>query len=714
MKVLKRSGKLEPINMANVRKQSIPACAGLVGVSHDELEATAMVMFRDGIPSKEIQEGLIKTALYKVDVDAPNWTYVAARLKLYDMYHEVKHSYGVQNVSGQVYNAVTYRDYLKKLTTINDNGLLSYVDVIDVFDLEAIEAAIVPERDLLFNYLGIESLAKRYQISFKGKLLELPQHLFMSVAMFLAQDEKEPTQWAIKFYNMMSKLEALQGTPTLSNGRKRGGSCFSCFVGTMEDDIVSIFDGYKTQALISKGGGGIGWDWTRVRAQGGTIQNNPGAAGGPIPGLKIENDIAVWVDQLGTRKGAINISMETWHLNFGDYLDVKKNGGEEARRCKELFITASLSDEFMRRVEKEQPWTMFDPYDTPDLPDLWGEEFEKRYLEYEQGFLNGTMNFTNKPVTIKNAKDLMKKIIGYYWDIGNPFLFFKDTVNREHKNKELGIIRSANLCMEFLNPVSGDDELAVCNLGSINLSKINSTEDIERVIPILMRSLDNVIDLSAYPVPQAEATQKHRRSVGIGVAGEAHMLANMKIMYGSEEHLTLIDRIYGDIERVIQETTRALGAEKGTWCEASLDRNAYTSCIAPTSSISIIMDTSTSCEAVFERKWTEENVMGLINVTAPGLSPDNWEYYVPAYDVDQKDNVRATARRQKKIDMGISHNFYWTPGITKGIEVYETIMLAWKLKLKTTYYLRTESPKLVDEDAEVVKDNEIACFGCGG
>lgn len=711
MQVQKKDGRFEDIDIQNIRKETIPACDGL-GLSHEELELDADISFSDGMKTSDVQEILIKTALKKVEIDTPNWTYAAARLSLYEVYHSVKRTYFNSKVSGDAYKAITLREYCN----FNKNRL-SYFSKIDIFDLEVLNSHIDSLRDLQFNYFGIESLRNRYLMKTQNNIVELPQHMFMSLAMFLAQNEKEPTEWAIKFYHMMSLFEAIPATPTLSNGRKKDGSCFSCFVGSTPDNIEGIFDAYKSQALISKNGGGIGWDWTRVRAMGGIIQDYPGAAGGIVPFLKIENDIAVAVDQLSVRLGAINIFCETWHKDFLMFLDMKKNAGEESRRAKELFLSSTMSDMFMERVRDNGDWTMFDPYDVRVLTEVWGDEFKDKYIGFENTLKENPEFFTNAPVVIK-AKGLMKKIIGYYWDTGMPSLSFKDTINRDHNNPELGIIRSANLCMEFLNPVT-EDEIAVCNLGSINLSKINTEEDIARIAPIITRALDNVIDISGYPDDKAERTQMIRRSIGVGTAGEAEMIANMKIMYGEDEHLDVIDEVYGNIAKYVDEASIQLGKERGTWNENSEFRNAYRRCIAPTSSIAIIMDTSLSHEPVFGPIWAEENKMGIIKVTAPKINSENYPFYIDAYSVSQSKAVKATARRQKYVDMGISHNIYMSPDTTKGKDVFDIIMLAWEEGLKTTYYLRTGSKKLSASDADIdseisVRNTKVSCFGCGG
>lgn len=695
MKIKKRSGQLANLDISNIRKQTIPACEGL-GVSYETLELAANISFTNCMESKNIQQILIQSALNLTDVDKPNWIYVAGRLYLYDLYHRIKRTYKVVG-SGNVYDKVKFSDYVA-----HNSSKLSYNA--SLFDMKVLDDTINSELDLQFTYLGINTLEKRYLLKSNSNTLELPQHMLMSLACFLAQNEANPTHWAIKFYEVMSNLEFLPATPTLANGRKLKGNCFSCAVGTTPDNIEGIFDTFKTQAIGSKYGAGWGWDWTRVRALGGTIGDTPDVAGGLVPWLKIENDVAVAVDQLGVRLGAISVSVETWHKDFIDYLDLKKNSGEEKRRAKELFLAASCSDLFMNRVINGETWTMFDPFDTPDLAETFGTEFESRYIKYEELANSNPSFFTNKPTQI-NAKELWKKMQRYYWEVGGPELFFKDNVNNAHHNPALGIIRSSNLCKEVFLPTN-DNVVALCNLGSINLAKVNTVEDMERVIPIAMRMLDNVIDVTTYPIPFSEDNQKHTRAVGLGVAGEAELIANKQIMYGSSAHLDFIEDLYSNFEKISDQASKDLGTARGTWSQTSPYRNAYRRAIAPTSSVSIILGTTAGDEPVFDKVWYEENKMGNFKVTAPHINPNNFQFYVSPYDVNQDDMVRCGAVRQKHLDQGRSHNIYYRPGTT-GKQVFDTLILAWKLGYKSTYYLRSEGMK-------EIKDDKVACVGCAG
>ena len=369
MKVIKRNGRTEELDISKIKKYTSEAVEGLDNVSLSELEVDAKIQFRDNITTEEIQQTLIKTAVDKIDIDRPNWTFVAARLFLYDLYHKAT------GFSG--YNSL--QDYLIKAE--QEGRIL--LGLKEKYDLEDLNAYIKPERDMQFTYLGIKTLYDRYLIKDKnGKPIELPQQMFMAIAMFLAQNELDSQGWAKKFYDIISKFEVMLATPTLSNARTTRHQLSSCYVGSTPDNIEGIFDSYKEMALLSKFGGGIGWDWSKVRAMGGSIDGHKNAAGGIIPFLKVTNDIAVAVDQLGTRKGAIAVYIEPWHMDVSDFLDLRKNSGEERRRAHELFPALWINDLFMQRVEKNERWTLFDPADTPDLCDLYLDDFHTLYIFY--------------------------------------------------------------------------------------------------------------------------------------------------------------------------------------------------------------------------------------------------------------------------------------------------------------------------------------------
>ena len=781
--IKKRSGELTPLDITKIQKQTIAATKDLDGVSQSELEVDAHLQFIDGMSSADIQDALIKTAVNKIDIDVPNWTFVAARLFTFDLYHRV--GIVTSGSKGNPYSHIsTYLEYGKsegKLLPNLGNG----------FDLEKINNAIVPDRDFLFNYLGVKTLYDRYLIKDKnGDPIELPQHMFMAVAMFLAQNEDDSVKddVAIQFYNVISQFEVMLATPTLSNARTYRHQLSSCYIGSSPDNIEGIFDSYKEMGLLSKFGGGIGWDWNLIRAMGGDIDNTKSAAGGTVPFLKINNDVALAVDQLGTRKGAIAVYLEPWHADIEDFIDLKKNSGEERRRAHDLFPALWIGDDFMEAVESNSDWNLYDPA--------------------EPGVV----------VKSVKAKDLWKKILTSYFESGSPFLCFKDTANRANPNPHVGNIRSSNLCTEIFQNTEPnyylvklwiddgnsfllchendkvelldgtiklgkkvtsldtivsitdtknnikypnepakvycvekekvDGKTAVCNLASVNLSKINSQEDLERVVPIAVRMLDNVIDLNFYPLKKVKDTNLKSRAIGLGVMGEAQMLAEKQIMFGTQEHFNLIDEVMEHFSYYTIKASSDLAVEKGSypdfegsnwskgimpinianenakaltkrydicdWNELSEKvktdglRNGYLMAIAPTSSISILVGTTQAIEPVYKRKWFEENLSGLIPVVVPKLSPETWGYYTPAFEIDQLQVIKAAAIRQKWIDQGQSTNIFINPETTTGKILNDIYMLAWKLGLKSTYYLRSQSPEAKND----VADRSLECSGC--
>ncbi|RXJ68576.1 ribonucleoside-diphosphate reductase subunit alpha [Halarcobacter ebronensis] len=787
----KRNGRKEILDITKIQKMTIAATDGLDGVSQSELELDAQIKFIDGMSSSDIQDALIKTAVEKIDIDVPNWTFVAARLFLFDLYHRVGKS--THGIKGEPYCHL--KDYLK----YGKEAGRIIPSLGEGYDLDDLNDYIDPSRDFLFNYLGIKTLYDRYLIkNRKAQPIELPQQMFMAIAMFLAQHEENKQEKAKEFYDVVSKFEVMLATPTLSNARTNRHQLSSCYIGSSPDNIEGIFDGYKEMALLSKYGGGIGWDWNQIRALGGVIDDHKSAAGGTIPFLKITNDIAIAVDQLGTRKGAIAVYVEPWHMDISDFVDLKKNSGEERRRTHDLFPALWIPDLFMERIVEDSYWTLFDPYEVKDLSELYGDAFKAKYEEYERD-----ENVTKERV---KAKDLWKKILTSYFESGSPFLCFKDNANRANPNSHVGHIRSSNLCTEIfqntnpnhykiklefedgtiktyeeqdiivvdggqkkkankvtaLDSIDGkrvfivekekiDGDTAVCNLASINLGRVNTKEDLERVVPTAIRMLDNVIDLNFYPLRKVKATNLKSRSIGLGVMGESQMLAENKLVWGSNDHLKRIDSIMETISFNAIKASSELAVEKGiyptfqdsNWSkgimphdhspqavnalvekdlfDAGYDwdalrekvkkdgmRNGYLMAIAPTSSISILVGTTQAIEPVYKRKWYEENLSGLIPVVVPNLSPETWTYYTPAYEVDQLDIIRAAAIRQKWIDQGQSTNIFMSLDKASGKYLHEIYTLAWKLGLKSTYYLRSQSP----EAANDVEDRSMECSGC--
>ena len=791
IKITKRNGRQEFLDISKIQKNTVAATKDLDNVSQSELELDAHIKFVDGMSSADIQDTLIKTAVEKIDIDAPNWTFVASRLFLFDLYHKVgKVTHGIK---GNAYC------HLKDYIEFGQNAGRLIPGLESGYDLDELTEYIKPQRDFQFNYLGIKTLYDRYLIKNNdNEAIELPQQMFMAIAMFLAQNEDDKQNKAKEFYDVVSKFEVMLATPTLSNARTNRHQLSSCYIGSSPDNIEGIFDSYKEMALLSKFGGGIGWDWNSIRSLGGSIDGHKSAAGGTVPFLKITNDIALAVDQLGTRKGAIAVYLEPWHMDIVDFIDLKKNSGEERRRAHDLFPALWISDLFMQRIQEDSHWTLFDPFEVPDLASLNGDEFTAKYEEYEK----------NPSITKEQmkAKDLWKKVLTSYFESGSPFLCFKDNANKANPNPHTGFIRSSNLCTEIfqnttpnyykiklefedgsfvtydeeelvtvdsgitkkankvtaLDSLNGkrifivekekiDGDTAVCNLASVNLSKINTKEDIERVVPTAVRMLDNVIDLNFYPLKKVKVTNLKSRAIGLGVMGESQMLAENQLIWGSNDHLKKIDSIMEAISYNTIKASSSLAAEKGSYptyegsnwsqgimphdhapqavdallqkdlFDAGYDwdslrdtvksqgmRNGYLMAIAPTSSISILVGTTQAIEPVYKRKWFEENLSGLIPVVVPNLSPETWSYYTPSYEVEQKDIIKAAAVRQKWIDQGQSTNIFMSLDKASGRYLHEIYTLAWQLGLKSTYYLRSQSP----EAASDVEDRSMECVGC--
>lgn len=709
MKVQKRDGRLEELNIENIRKQTIPACEGLAGTSYEDLELSASILFTDGIKTSDIQKALINTAHNKISLDKPNWGFVAARLGFYDIYHTIKETYRIKE-SGDVYKHVTLQMYLDRAKHI----LSDFVNKYSKEDIEKLNSIIDSKKDMLFNYPGYRVLKDRYLLIDLGELIELPQHMIMTIAMFVAQNEEDKVYWASEFYKVISDLKFIPATPIQSNGRVKNGSTASCFLTSIADTSDSIFDSYKEIAFGSKVGGGWGVDVTRLRSLGSTIGHRLNAAGGAIPFIKILNDIALAVDQNGKRAGAFAIYMESWCIDFPDFLDMCKRSGEERRRGQDLFYAVSASDLFIKRIKENTKWTLFDPRDVPELSETWGEEFEKHYLQAEEDFLSGKRKFNPNTKQIEIA-DLVSKMMYNWVTEGKLFWFFKDTVNRAHEHKHLGIIRSSNLCCEITMPTD-ENRTAVCNLGSINLSRVESIEDLTKTSKLAARFLDDVIDVTEYHSERAEKTQKAMRSFGCGTIGEAEYIATRQIHYGSPEHIEVIKELYGTISNTLKETSIELAKERGS-CEAVPGiRNAYRMAIAPNTSTSLFAGSVASCEPIYAKETVEISKLGNYKVMAPNINIDNIAYYKNAFEIDQKVLIDTNAIRQQFIDMSISQSLYidatdymGTGRPVSAMDIIKLIIRAHSKGLKTLYYFRSKAKK---NDSAITGKGGITCSGC--
>ena len=691
MQVIKRDGSREDLNIENIRKQTIPACEGLKNVSYEELELSSQIAFQDSIKTSDIQQTLINTAISKVDIHCPDWTYVAQRLSLYDLYHNIKRLYNKVG-SGDVYEMVTLKDYIEFNKNILSDWYTKYTDE----EINELQKSIDNKRDLLFDNAGFGLMKRMYLAKNNGVISELPQYMHMAIAMFSMQNEPKDKRldYVKEYYDATSKLEFINATPINANARLKMGSYISCILTTVEDSTQSIMDIASEIAFSSRNGSGVGIDVTRIRSVGSKIGYNENAAGGKIPFMKIYNDIALAFDQNGKRQGAFAVSTESWDLEIYDFIDLRKTSGDERRRAHNLFMAVSYSDLHMKRATNNEDWVLFDPQDAKILTEVWGDEFEKEYIKLENRWKEHPEEFNKNTKQVK-ARDVIAYHFKSYCDIGFPYTIFKDNINRKNKYPEHGIIRQSNLCVEICQ-ITNSEWTGVCNLGSLNLARINQNNDLERVTKIVLRALDNFIDLTPYPSQKSRKFQDDNRACGVGSLGEAEYIANKQIYYGSDEHKIEIDRIWKCISESLYKHSSELGKEKGYSKIDPEHRNAYLMAIAPNSSSAIFAGTTNGLEPVYNKIWAEVNKNGQYLITAPGINLENFNYYQNAFEVDMIKQLEVNAIRGKYIDMSQSQNLFIKPDENNVISVSrlsKCFFTAWKLGVKTLYYCRTKAPK---------------------
>ena len=506
------------------------ACLGLDNVDEKRLAAEIKSATYEGISEKDLAESMLMTARTMVEKE-PNYSFVTARLLLNNLEKEVCTFLGVEEKKDR------NKMYKEALTKTIEKGIeLDFLNEdLKSFDLDKLGQAILEERDFQFTYLGLQTLYDRYFITSDETRYELPQVFFMRVAMGLALNEENKDERALEFYKLLSSFDYMSSTPTLFNSGTKRPQLSSCYLTTVPDDLSGIYGAIRDNALLSKWAGGLGNDWTNVRALGSKIKGTNGKSQGIVPFLKVSNDTAVAVNQGGKRKGAFCAYLECWHLDVEEFLDLRKNTGDDRRRTHDMNTANWIPDLFMKRLEKGEKWTLFSPSDVPELHDIYGKEFETKYTEYERKTEAGEI----KHFKTVEAKDLWRKILSMLFETGHPWVTFKDPCNIRSPQGHVGTVHSSNLCTEItLN--TNEDEIAVCNLGSINLpqhideGKIN-VEQLKSSVTTAIRMLDNVIDINYYPVPQAENSNKKHRPIGLGLMGFQDALYKLGISYDSEE-----------------------------------------------------------------------------------------------------------------------------------------------------------------------------------
>lgn len=744
--IKKRDGSSEKLSVEKTKKVIAFACDGVEGCSPEELELDAKLQFRDGMTTKEIQKTLIQTAIEKVIYTEDdgygnlvkkisiNWQYVASRLLIYDLYKEA--------AINRKYSHFGYGNFLQLVKMLVSKNLYGDYLLEHYTEDEIIELGeyIKSDRDKLFNYDGLNLLSKRYLVKgLNNEILELPQERFLIIAMHIAIPEKDKKiYYAKKFYDIMSMLKMTVATPTLANAGTPFYQLSSCFISTVGDNLWSIYDVNQKFAQVSKHGGALGIYMGKVRALNSDIRGNKNSSGGVIPWIRLYNDTAIAVDQLGRRKGSASITLDIWHKDLYDFLDLKTNNGDDRRKAHDIFPALSIPDLFMKRLEKRENWSLFDPYQVNKemgyyledyFDDYDNEEFTKRYIECE--------NNPNIDKIITPCLDIMKKILKSAVETGTPFIFFRDTVNKANPNKHKGIIYSSNLCHEIAQNTSEsilieekqqDDivttkiksgDMVTCNLNSVNLGRV-SKEELKDCIPLQIRMLDNVITLNKLPVLDAKVTSDKYRAIGLGTSGYHHYLVNNKIVWESEEHLKEADVLFEEIAYNAIKASMELAKEKGAyesfegsewqtgeyfdkknynskrWDQLKEDvkkygiRNGYIMAVAPTGSTSNIANTTAGIDPIFKKFFVEEKKGMYVPKTAPNLNDDNFWLYKEAHYIKQDWSIKACSIRQRHIDQAQSFNLYITPELSAK-DIFDMYINCWKMGIKTIYYIRNQS-----------------------
>ncbi|WP_278997235.1 ribonucleoside-diphosphate reductase subunit alpha [Prevotella disiens] len=680
---------------------------------------------------------LIKAAVELTTAECPQWEMISGRLLSFQLNKSIEALERKLNIN-------SFYDKIKYLT---DEGLYGQY-ILDNYTKEEIveaEKLMRPERNHLFNYSGLDLLVKRYLIrGYDGRIVENVQEMYMGIALHLAMPEKsDRLLWVRKIYDLLSQLEVTMATPTLSNARKPNHQLSSCFIDTVPDSLIGIYRSIDNFAQVSKFGGGMGMYFGKVRATGGSIRGFKGAAGGVIRWMKLVNDTAVAVDQLGMRQGAVAVYLDAWHKDIPEFLQLRTNNGDDRMKAHDIFPAVCYPDLFWKMAEEslEQNWYLFCPDEIKRvkgyaLEDFYGEEWERRYKE--------CIDDARLSRRIISIKDLVRLILRSAVETGTPFTFNRDIVNRANPNGHKGIIYCSNLCTEIAQNMAeikevsqvvttenGDTvvvttvkpgDFVVCNLASLSLGRLpleDKAAMCEKVATVV-RALDNVIDLNFYPVPFAKITNHNYRSIGLGVSGYHHALAIRGIKWESDKHLEFMDKVFETINYAAISASTEIAKEKGAykyfegsdwqtgkyfekrnyitsdWQQLRETigkqgmRNAYLLAVAPTSSTSILAGTTAGLDPIMQRFFLEEKKGAMLPRVAPALSDKTYWVYKDAYHINQQWSVRASGVRQRHIDQAQSMNLYITNEYTMR-QVLNLYILAWKSGVKTIYYVRSKS-----------------------
>lgn len=757
LKVTRQDGSKEPFDRRRLRASIEQASAGLGReISVDLVLDEALGNIYDGVSTRDLDRALVLAASAFIERD-PAYNYLAARLYLEMIYREVA---GASSGSGELDRR--YRSaFSEEIERGIDAGIFD--SRLAQFDLDRMARGLRPERDRLFGYIGVHTLYERYFVRIDGQAAELPQGFWMRVAMGLALNEHEREERALEFYELLSTLRFVSSTPTLFHSGLSHPQLSSCYLSTVRDDLTHIFKCFSDNAQLSKWSGGIGNDWSYIRATGAEIHSTKVESQGVVPFLKIANDVTVAINRSGKRRGATCAYLETWHLDIEEFLDLRRNTGDDRRRTHDMNTANWIPDLFMKRVQADAEWTLFSPDETPDLHDLYGKAFERRYEEYERRAEEGTIT---KFRTVSAVK-LWRKMLTRLFETGHPWITFKDPANIRSPQDHVGVVHNSNLCTEItLN--NSENETAVCNLGSVNLARHLRSGRIDEelladTVTTAMRMLDNVVDINYYPTEEARSSNLRHRPVGLGIMGLQDALYQLDIAFESDGALEFSDRIMELVSYHAILGSSRLAAERGCYPSypgskwergifpidslelleeergvpievprgGALDwepvrehvrrhgmRNSNTMAVAPTATISNIAGCFPCIEPIYKNIYVKSNMSGEFTVVneylirdlkeaglwdgrmreqlkyydgnlslIPEISGELKQKYREAFEIDPIHLVKMTARRAKWIDQSQSHNVFMKG--TSGNRLSEIYLAAWRMGLKTTYYLRT-------------------------
>ena len=729
------------------RSEIIKICEGLE-IDLQSFENYLDSIYSQNISSEKIQDILINYAVSMTSFEESDWTYLAGKLLMR------KTQEGVFKNRGFSYG--NFYETIKKMVELGvyDSRLKEYGEE----EIRELEKEIDISRDMIYDYAGANMFVNRYLLKYSGKIFELPQEVFMCIAMLLAINEENRVLVAKNFYNALSLKKISLATPILANLRVPNGNLSSCFITAMDDNIESIFYNIDTIAKISKNGGGAGLNISRIRAKNSMVNGYHNASGGVIPWIKIINDTAVAVNQQGRRAGAVTVALDSWHLDIESFLELQTENGDQRGKAYDIYPQVVVSDLFMERVEKNLEWTLLDPYEIRmkygvELCELYGEEFKKKYLEIEK----------DRDITLKKivkARELFKEIMKTQIETGMPYIFFKDRANLMNHNNHVGMIGNGNLCMESFSNFSPSrdfkesidensgvrkvnlGEVHTCNLVSLNLAEIER-EELEKNVSIAVRILDNTIDLTKTPIKESDKHNRNYRAIGVGTMGLADYLAREYMIY--EESILEIDELFEEIALYSLKSSALLAKERGSypmfkgsqwdrgvffqkdenwylqnskysqkWKEVFElvkeygIRNGELTAVAPNTSTSLLMGSTASVNPTFSRFYIEKNQKGAVPRVVKYLKDRSW-FYPEFKNVDPQTYVKIMGRIGKWTTQGVSMELIFD--LNKNIrakDIYDTLMTAWKEGCKSVYYIRT-----IQKSTNIMNEKE-ECESCSG